>query len=1338
MPTQEQIPNPFVGPKSYEEKDCNIFFGRSKEIDELYQLVELNTLTLLYGKSGLGKSSLLQAGLFPLLRENKYVPIYIRPDYKDERIDYVDFIKNVIVTSSVRKDNPLSKHIVDHYDTGKTIWENLHAQPFIKCDEKGEKIIERKVKYLTTADSNEPVEVVTNEEIPLIPVFIFDQFEEIFTLGSLEKSSMPRENILNLIQLISEIVENYPPISIDKDKRADLHYEYSKKVMPVKVIFSFREEYLSRIFSAFKEKIPSLLYRNLQYELDFLNYDAGFKIISKAAGSSFTQAATEKILQLITSSDTLDQAKTREIESFILSVFCESEFNKIVPGVKEQIDASDIVIENLDALLETKYIAILKEWSEEEAKFLEDKLITESGNRILYPFQLGLNKAIRKEFIQKLENEKIIRSTSHNNKPCIEIVHDRYAEIIKKHKCDRQIAQEKKLQEKARKAYLRQAIQISTITGIVVVCIALLLGYRIYNKIETHATKVLVENFKMKNSDWLAFTSATEKDKIITEIATHWRDNDTTLETLSLSLRLAFNAKNLDNLFLKAYLQFDSTFKSKTKVSGVIEKSTTGISDESASPNSLLYLGLSDFDIFHNRSLAKINTAKSLMDAHANADLYQIIKAIEDSIKSRQPLLSSKFLMPDTLIGLESVPFIYEPSSDHNFFGYGYTNTRDYRKISRSYVNISMSDFSIQKEFITSLTDKGSAYAIIASSGARHNYVVASYDYSLRRNKVEYAEIKYTSPELIKLADANGKQFKDISRYSSASCSISPDGNFIESVKKPSEEIKVYNILNDQLITLTNSKGTEILPSFSSDSRKIAYYNVQRDMIYIASMDGKISDQIKSSSMGEGNVSSLNFTGDNTFLKVLKKDSITIFNIKSNQTVYKFSNKLVSNVIVSPDNKHILITYNATRGKKNEYDNYETDFLTVLYDLKLNSFVKLYVDCPNFFFTPDGNLIGYNVKKIMRFNIHNVLPPEIKSQHYKSFFNQDELIQVKAISYLDFAHSEDADFIQKGASLLLNEASETSDSVFYYKKSQSLFQKLISNKAKNIRPERVPFYYECINWIDDRLGNRDFNEQIKKQKIAVDLFDKMLQSKDSIYPQQLDNAAYGYFLLVNLYDSLHDNSKYVEQIKKEIALRKRVAVKNPDNDDNIMRLDRAYTNLNLKYLDKQKFELMQLLDADKKTFLSTLYKSNPGSKQIKKSYIESLANLAEDYIHLSVNMPVKYKLAIDSANHYIKLGYNLLAPKEDSLSLMLTQAETFLLHKDGLEKALKIYSSLQSKKASYSYIKGKTEKYHILWQLQKLKEASVNYVNPNIQKAIDFLNNNPEQLRLNASASVDG
>ena len=35
-------------------------------------------LTVLFGRSGLGKSSLLRAGLFPLLREKGFVPIYVR------------------------------------------------------------------------------------------------------------------------------------------------------------------------------------------------------------------------------------------------------------------------------------------------------------------------------------------------------------------------------------------------------------------------------------------------------------------------------------------------------------------------------------------------------------------------------------------------------------------------------------------------------------------------------------------------------------------------------------------------------------------------------------------------------------------------------------------------------------------------------------------------------------------------------------------------------------------------------------------------------------------------------------------------------------------------------------------------------------------------------------------------------------------------------------------------------------------------------------------------------------------------------------------------------------
>ena len=38
-------------------------------------------LTVLFGQSGLGKSSLLQAGLFPRLRAERYLPVAIRLDH---------------------------------------------------------------------------------------------------------------------------------------------------------------------------------------------------------------------------------------------------------------------------------------------------------------------------------------------------------------------------------------------------------------------------------------------------------------------------------------------------------------------------------------------------------------------------------------------------------------------------------------------------------------------------------------------------------------------------------------------------------------------------------------------------------------------------------------------------------------------------------------------------------------------------------------------------------------------------------------------------------------------------------------------------------------------------------------------------------------------------------------------------------------------------------------------------------------------------------------------------------------------------------------------------------
>jgi WD40 repeat protein len=63
--------DPYISLKSYTENECAIFWGRGAEIRDLYVRMldeNANPVTLLYGQTGVGKSSLLDAGLVPRLK----------------------------------------------------------------------------------------------------------------------------------------------------------------------------------------------------------------------------------------------------------------------------------------------------------------------------------------------------------------------------------------------------------------------------------------------------------------------------------------------------------------------------------------------------------------------------------------------------------------------------------------------------------------------------------------------------------------------------------------------------------------------------------------------------------------------------------------------------------------------------------------------------------------------------------------------------------------------------------------------------------------------------------------------------------------------------------------------------------------------------------------------------------------------------------------------------------------------------------------------------------------------------------------------------------------------
>src|SRR5919201_2970757 len=65
---QAQIKTPFVGLRPFTAREADFFFGRESEIRVLVANLRAARLTLLYGPSGVGKSSILGAGVAEELR----------------------------------------------------------------------------------------------------------------------------------------------------------------------------------------------------------------------------------------------------------------------------------------------------------------------------------------------------------------------------------------------------------------------------------------------------------------------------------------------------------------------------------------------------------------------------------------------------------------------------------------------------------------------------------------------------------------------------------------------------------------------------------------------------------------------------------------------------------------------------------------------------------------------------------------------------------------------------------------------------------------------------------------------------------------------------------------------------------------------------------------------------------------------------------------------------------------------------------------------------------------------------------------------------------------------
>ena len=306
----------FLGLQPYTEEDAYRFKGRTAESQELFRLIVRNDFTVCYAESGEGKTSLLNAGVFPLLRENMYFPIAITftsDDYK-ETPDNFDTIIDRCIKDSIAEYNDTDKGINVEY--------KLFSTDFPQLDNRAE--LQRELsQYSWWKLRNYKPQAMG---LTFIPVFVFDQFEEVFNLpGSIvwtkkffdwledvSSDSCP-DDIIKKVRLIIGDKASFPAIKEEKDFKA---------------VFSLRKEFIGELDYWGMQKcfIPSL--KDNRYCLKALTYVGAKKVMTQQ--QRFPEDKVEQVLRYFVQQYSREPEKTIAekslpiIPALLLSVVCDS------------------------------------------------------------------------------------------------------------------------------------------------------------------------------------------------------------------------------------------------------------------------------------------------------------------------------------------------------------------------------------------------------------------------------------------------------------------------------------------------------------------------------------------------------------------------------------------------------------------------------------------------------------------------------------------------------------------------------------------------------------------------------------------------------------------------------------------------------------------------------------------------------------------------------------------------------------------------------------------------------------------------------------------------------
>jgi hypothetical protein len=173
------------------------------------------------------------------------------------------------------------------------------------------------------------------------------------------------------------------------------------------------------------------------------------------------------------------------------------------------------------------------------------------------------------------------------------------------------------------------------------------------------------------------------------------------------------------------------------------------------------------------------------------------------------------------------------------------------------------------------------------------------------------------------------------------------------------------------------------------------YYNDSTKLFYSLDLTGDEPRQTSSFSPMTAGITNIDFTGGNKFLKINTRDSVFLYDIGLKKILFQFDSSFVKNIVVAPNGKEALLTCNR---QKYGYKGYFTYCVSM--DLKIKD--KLYSDCDNFFYTPDGKfIVGYDEYDVMRWSIDK--SSQVKSD-FRTCLGFRELIDKGCVSLIIFYH----------------------------------------------------------------------------------------------------------------------------------------------------------------------------------------------------------------------------------------------------------------------------------------------------------------------------------------------